>query len=238
MVLEELARELPEHERAAGVRYEDDPRSLARLATRTEIRQPGALERSFGGMGSRGIGYGGLMGGSFLSAFAGILVGSAIAEQFFGDASFEQGSAEGDDAAEADADDAGEVDDVGGDLGGATSAGATLAAATSAGASNPRGCPWSIESSAYPGRPRQARRRARRPGAARAPRRWLDARRRDERVPRLARGPGPPTRAPRQRREGGATRWIYLLAPLIGAALGAVYGSLRARRDPAEADLA
>ncbi len=115
MVLEELARELPEHERAAGVRYEDDPRSLARLATRTEMGQPGSLERSFGGMGSRGIGYGGLMGGSFLSAFAGILVGSAIAEQFFGDASHEQGSAEGDDAAQADADVGA---DDGGDLGG------------------------------------------------------------------------------------------------------------------------
>ena len=118
MVLEELSRELPEQERAAGVRYEDDPRSLARLATRTEMRQPGALERSFGGMGSRGMGYGGLMGGSFLSAFAGILVGSAIAEPFFGDAGDDQGSAEGDDGAQADADDAGEVDDVGGDLGG------------------------------------------------------------------------------------------------------------------------
>ena len=118
MVLEELTRELPEHERAGGVRYEDDPRSLARLATRTEMRQPGALERSFGGMGSRGIGYGGLMAGSFLSAFAGILVGSAIAEQFFGDAGYDQGSAEGDDAGQADA--GGDVDgagDFGGDLG-------------------------------------------------------------------------------------------------------------------------
>ena len=118
MVLEELSRELPEQERATGVRYQDDPRSLARLATRTEMRQPGALERSFGGMGSRGIGYGGLMGGSFLSSFAGILVGSAIAEQFLGDAGDDPGSADGDDAAQADADETGDVDDVGGDLGG------------------------------------------------------------------------------------------------------------------------
>jgi hypothetical protein len=117
MVLEELTRELPEHERAAGVRYEDDPRSLARLATRTEMRQPGALERSFGGMGTRGIGSGGLMAGSFLSAFAGILIGSAIAEQFFGDAGYDQGSVEGDDAGQADAD-ATDAGDFGGDLGG------------------------------------------------------------------------------------------------------------------------
>ena len=141
MVLEELTRELPEHERSGGVRYEDDPRSLARLATRTEMRQPGALERSFGGMGSRGIGYGGLMAGNFLSVFAGILVGSAIAEQFFGDASYDQGSAEGDDAGQADA---GRPTPMApatsaGILAGATSAG-ILAGATSAGASNRRAC--------------------------------------------------------------------------------------------------
>ena len=142
MVLEELTRELPEHERSGGVRYEDDPRSLARLATRTEMRQPGALERSFGGMGSRGIGYGGLMAGNFLSVFAGILVGSAIAEQFFGDASYDQGSAEGDDAGQADAGqaDADGAGDSAGILAGATSAG-ILAGATSAGASNRRACP-------------------------------------------------------------------------------------------------
>jgi hypothetical protein len=119
MVLEELTGELPEPERTAGVRYEDDPRSLARLATRTEMRQPGALERSFCGMGSRGIGYGGSMGGSFLSAFAGILVGSAIADQFFGDTGYDQGSAEGDDTGQADADvDADDAGDFGGDPGG------------------------------------------------------------------------------------------------------------------------
>jgi len=117
LVLEELSRELPERERTAGVRYDDDPRSLARLATRTEMRQPGSLERSFGAMGSRGGGYGGLVAGSFLSSFAGILVGSAIAEQFFGDAGDDQGSAEGDDAEQADTDDSGDADG-GGDFGG------------------------------------------------------------------------------------------------------------------------
>src|SRR5215208_6548909 len=69
MVLQELTRTLPEHERAAGARYGDDPRSLARLATRAEMRQPGTLERTFGGMnmGGAGIGMGGLLAGSFLS---------------------------------------------------------------------------------------------------------------------------------------------------------------------------
>jgi hypothetical protein len=121
MVLEELTRGEPQHERVAGVRYEDDPRSLARLATRTEMRQPGALERSFAGMGSRGVGYGGLMAGSFLSAFAGILVGSAIAEQFFADTNVDQGLAgDGDTAQDGGADPAGDFgEDLGpGDFGG------------------------------------------------------------------------------------------------------------------------
>src|SRR5688500_2071354 len=43
MVLQELSRELPESERAA--QYSDDPRSLARMATRAEMRRPGTLER-------------------------------------------------------------------------------------------------------------------------------------------------------------------------------------------------
>jgi hypothetical protein len=123
MVLDELSSELSEHERAAGVSYEDDPRSLARLATRTEMRRPGTLERSFDRMGGRGVGPGGLMAGSFFSAFAGILIGSAIAEQFFGDADDDQGSssedsdtAQGDADADADVGDGGGYD--GGDLGG------------------------------------------------------------------------------------------------------------------------
>src|SRR5688500_3915320 len=50
LVLQELTQDLPEHERAAGTRYEDDPRSLARMATRAEVRRPGTLERTFGNM--------------------------------------------------------------------------------------------------------------------------------------------------------------------------------------------
>jgi hypothetical protein len=50
-VLEQLAA-VPGGERPRG----DDARSLARAATRAEIRQPGTLERAFGGFGG---GYGG-----------------------------------------------------------------------------------------------------------------------------------------------------------------------------------
>ena len=95
MVLNELSQTLPERERAAA--QSDDPRSLARLATRAEMRQPGTLERTFSGFsapGAGGIGMGGLFAGSFLSSFAGILVGSAIANQFFGDSGYDQGAGE------------------------------------------------------------------------------------------------------------------------------------------------
>ena len=99
MALEQLSQVTPEADR----RYlSDDPRSLARLATRTEIRQPGMLERLFGG-GRAGYGYGGGMGfgggmgagmggmlaGSLLASVAGSFIGSAIAENFFHDHPFE-----------------------------------------------------------------------------------------------------------------------------------------------------
>ena len=83
-LLQQLSAELPEAERAAGA-AKDDPQSLARLATRAEVRQPGTMERTFGGMGGRGMGMGGMMAGSFLSTIAGVVVGSTIAHSFFGD---------------------------------------------------------------------------------------------------------------------------------------------------------
>jgi hypothetical protein len=57
LVLEELSADAPEAERAQA---KDDPRSLGRMATRAEIRQPGAIERTFGRMGG-GAGMGGIM---------------------------------------------------------------------------------------------------------------------------------------------------------------------------------
>lgn len=87
MLLQELSANLPDAERsAAGVAGKDDPQSLARLATRAEVRRPGTMERTFGGMGARGgMGMGGLMAGSFLSTIAGVVIGSAIAQSFLGD---------------------------------------------------------------------------------------------------------------------------------------------------------
>jgi hypothetical protein len=84
----------------------DDPASLARTATRAELRQPGTMERAFGG-GWNGPG----LGSFFLSSLAGAFVGSAIADTFFGDPGSDVGAA---DAADADT---GDFGDVGGDFG-------------------------------------------------------------------------------------------------------------------------
>src|ERR687894_2292309 len=93
MVLQELDTTMTPAERAAGAPYDEDPRSLARLATRAEMRQPGTLERTWSGMPG-GMGMGGLMMGNFMSTIAGVMVGSLIADAFFGDAGYNAGAAE------------------------------------------------------------------------------------------------------------------------------------------------
>jgi len=100
LVLESLSGDLPPQERTDR----DDPRSLARLATRAELRRPGTLERSFGGMspGGTGIGLGGLMGGSFLGTIAGVVVGTAVADAIFNDGGDDQGNQDGTEASDAD----------------------------------------------------------------------------------------------------------------------------------------
>ena len=62
-----------------------DPQALARYATRTEIRQPGTLERTFGAMpAAGGLGFGGILAGSLLGSMAGSVLGTAIAQEFMG----------------------------------------------------------------------------------------------------------------------------------------------------------
>jgi len=77
-VLDGLSQDVPEAERAQS----DDPRALARMATRAELRAPGTLENRFGG-GGGGIGMGGMLAGSLLASVAGAFVGTAIADSFF-----------------------------------------------------------------------------------------------------------------------------------------------------------
>ena len=81
-VLQRLSDEIPEAERAAVAG--DTPGSLARLATRAEIRQPGAIERAFGGIGSGAPGVGSMVAGSLLGSMAGTVLGSMVAQHFFG----------------------------------------------------------------------------------------------------------------------------------------------------------
>jgi hypothetical protein len=81
-VLTELSQELPASERAATP-GEGDAQTLARMATRAEMRQPGTLERVLGGRGM-GMGMGGFFAGSLLSSIAGAFLGTAIAHQFLG----------------------------------------------------------------------------------------------------------------------------------------------------------
>jgi hypothetical protein len=109
VALRELSAGVPEHERADA----DDPRSLARMATRAEVREPGTVERAFGGAG------GGLpgMGGSLLGTFAVAFAGSLVAQSLFETLSGEEGG-DGGESADAGGTDAGAGGDVGGDFGG------------------------------------------------------------------------------------------------------------------------
>ena len=104
MVLRELSEKLPASELGG-----DDPRSLARAATRAEMREPGTMERTFGGGGVPGL------GSMFLSTLAGAFIGSSIANAF-DDGGGSEGSS---DAAGSDGDVGGDAGDFGGgDFGG------------------------------------------------------------------------------------------------------------------------
>jgi hypothetical protein len=78
LVFEELSQNAAASDRPAS----DDPRTLARSATRSELRQPGFLERTLGpgSAASRGPGLGTMIGGSLLGTVAGVVIGSAIAD--------------------------------------------------------------------------------------------------------------------------------------------------------------
>ena len=106
-VLRQLAERVPPSE-VTG----DDPRSLARTATRAEMREPGTMERTFGGGGVPGL------GSMFLATLAGAFVGSSIANAF--DDGSGGDSSEGAETDSSDTADSGDVSagDSGGDFGG------------------------------------------------------------------------------------------------------------------------
>ena len=105
-VLQELTTRVPPSEASTS----DDPRSLARMATRAELRQPGTMERTFGSMQGPGL------GGIFLSTIAGAFVGTAIADAFFDNDSGTDVAAADGASSDGDVDGGGEFD--GGDMGG------------------------------------------------------------------------------------------------------------------------
>jgi hypothetical protein len=89
LVLQQLTDAVPPGERPPASAV-NDPAALARVATRAEVRQPGTLERLFGGAGmgaapggGGGLGMGSVIGTSLLTSLAGGFIGSAIADHFF-----------------------------------------------------------------------------------------------------------------------------------------------------------
>jgi hypothetical protein len=115
LALEQLTQQVPD-ERPRG----DDPCSLAQLATRAEIRQPGTVERAFGrgamgGAGIGGLGMGSGLLGTFVTAFAGTLVAQALFSDLADGELFDGGSDGGDEHGDAGADEGG-ADSGGGDV--------------------------------------------------------------------------------------------------------------------------
>jgi hypothetical protein len=111
-VIAELANSAPAAERAAVQNIpSDDPRAMARAATRAEIRQPGSMERT---LGNGAGGFGGSLLGSFAAAFAGSLVAQSFFSAIGGFGGENDASAEAD-AAPDEAADGGDLS--GGDFG-------------------------------------------------------------------------------------------------------------------------
>ena len=133
-VLAQLAAVPPTGERPRT----DDAPTLARAATRAEMRQPGTLERALGGYGpgygaqpgygggyggrpgyGGGTGMGGMIGGSLLGTIGGLVIGTAVADALFdtglGDGGLFGG---GDEEAYAQGYEDGGGGDFGGDFGG------------------------------------------------------------------------------------------------------------------------
>lgn len=120
LLFQQLTENAMEGERPADAQ----PATLAKAATRAELRQPGTLDRAFGGdqAGGRQVpGFGSMLGASLLGTVAGYVVGSALVSAFLPDVGAgEDASAEsGDSGADPGTDPGG---DSGGDSGGETRA--------------------------------------------------------------------------------------------------------------------
>ena len=109
-LLQELSRVVPPSEVGGS-----DPQSLARMATRAELRQPGTIERTVSAAPG--------LGSIFLYTLAGAFIGTAIADSLFGGPEADPGADSGaDTGAEGTQADTGtgteDLGDAGGDVGG------------------------------------------------------------------------------------------------------------------------
>lgn len=104
LVYEELSRGAGTGERPLS----SEPATLARAATRREMREPGSLERTLGGNAAGGgPSFGAMLGSSLLGTVAGYVIGSALVSAFLpwdggyggaeaGDSGADSGDASGD----------------------------------------------------------------------------------------------------------------------------------------------
>jgi hypothetical protein len=116
IIYEELSKGAGTGERPLS----SEPATLARAATRAEMRQPGTLERSFSNPAYQGPGFGSMIAGSLIGTVAGYVIGSALVSAFLpwdggADASGDTGA---DSGSEAGADSGADAGDASGDFGG------------------------------------------------------------------------------------------------------------------------
>ena len=97
----QLSTDAPAGDAPAG----DDPRSLAVSATRSEMRQPGTMERALGNVGNGAPGFGSMFASSLLGSVAGYVIASTLMSAFMpmdfggnGDAGTDPGADPGTDA--------------------------------------------------------------------------------------------------------------------------------------------
>ena len=76
LLFEQLSANAPAGDAPAS----NQPAALAASATRSELRQPGTMERSLGGNG--GMGFGSMVASSLLGSVAGYVIGSALVGTF------------------------------------------------------------------------------------------------------------------------------------------------------------
>lgn len=87
-LLDELAQDMAPAERTAARTAGFAAPDLARVVTRAEVREPGALERAWNRLGaahpaSPAMGFGGMFTSSLFGSLAGAVIGSAISQHFF-----------------------------------------------------------------------------------------------------------------------------------------------------------